>query len=81
MAEAFAWGALASTSLIIGGVIALRLRVSNRVLGLVMAFGAGVLISAVAYELVGEAFETSDGSGGVALGLFGGARRSRSVTR
>ena len=72
MAEAFAWGALASTSLILGGVIALRLRVSNRVLGLIMAFGAGVLISAVAYELVGEAFDTSDGSGGVALGLFAG---------
>ena len=38
-----------------------------------MAFGAGVLISAVAYELVGEAFDTSAGSGGVALGLFAGA--------
>jgi ZIP family zinc transporter len=72
VAEAFAWGALASTSLIVGGVIALRVRVSNLVLGLVMAFGAGVLISAVAYELVGEAFDTSNGSGGVALGLFAG---------
>jgi ZIP family zinc transporter len=70
--EAFAWGALASTSLILGGVIALRVRVPTVVLGWVMAFGAGVLISAVAYELVGEAFETSDGSGGVALGLFAG---------
>jgi zinc transporter, ZIP family len=72
VAEAFAWGALASTSLIAGGLIALRVRVSTLVLGLVMAFGAGVLISAVAYELVGEAFDTSDGSGGVALGLFAG---------
>jgi ZIP family zinc transporter len=72
MAEAFAWGALASTSLIVGGVIALRVHVSNLVLGLVMAFGAGVLISAVAYELVGEAVDTSAGSGGVALGLFAG---------
>jgi zinc transporter, ZIP family len=72
VAEAFAWGAFASTSLIVGGLIALRIRVSNLVLGLVMAFGAGVLISAVAYELVLEAFETSDGTGGVALGLFAG---------
>jgi ZIP family zinc transporter len=72
VAEAFAWGALASTSLIVGAVVALRVRVSTHVLGWVMAFGAGVLISAVAYELVGEAFETSDGSGGVALGLFAG---------
>jgi zinc transporter, ZIP family len=72
VSEAFFWGAFASASLVLGGVIALRLRVSNRVLGLIMAFGAGVLISAVAYELVGEAFETSDGAGGVALGLFAG---------
>jgi ZIP family zinc transporter len=72
VSEAFFWGVFASASLVLGGVIALRLRVSNRVLGLIMAFGAGVLISAVAYELVGEAFETSDGAGGVALGLFAG---------
>ena len=38
-----------------------------------MAFGAGVLISAVAYELVAEAFDTSAGGGGLALGLAGGA--------
>ena len=54
-------GSLASASLVVGGVIALRVRVSNLALGLVMAFGAGVLISAVAYELVGEAFDTSAG--------------------
>jgi zinc transporter, ZIP family len=72
VAEAFGWGALASASLILGGVIALRLPVSNRVLGLIMAFGAGVLISAVAYELVLEAFETSDKGSAVALGLFAG---------
>ena len=38
-----------------------------------MAFGAGVLISAVAYELVLEAFETTAGEGGVALGLLAGS--------
>jgi ZIP family zinc transporter len=38
-----------------------------------MAFGAGVLISAVAYDLVDEAVTTSAGSGGVGLGLFAGA--------
>ena len=38
-----------------------------------MAFGAGVLISAVAYELVHEAFDTSAGDGGIALGLFAGS--------
>jgi len=38
-----------------------------------MGFGSGVLISSVAYDLVGEAADTSAGSGGVALGLFSGA--------
>ena len=38
-----------------------------------MAFGAGVLISAVAFELVHEAFETSAGDGGVAFGLLAGS--------
>ena len=37
-----------------------------------MAFGAGVLISAVAFDLVEEAAEKSQGHGGVALGLFVG---------
>ena len=44
------------------------LPIHDRVLGLIMASGADVLISAVAYELVAEAFETSAGSGGIALG-------------
>jgi zinc transporter ZupT len=38
-----------------------------------MAFGAGVLISAVAYELVHEAFETSAGDGEIAPGLLRGS--------
>jgi ZIP family zinc transporter len=73
LSAAFAWGALAASSLILGGVLALRLRIGGRLLGLVMGFGAGVLISAVAYELVEEAFSTADGAGWVAAGLFAGA--------
>jgi ZIP family zinc transporter len=72
MAEAFFWGILASSSLIIGGVIALRVDVGRRPLGLIMGFGSGVLISAVSYELVQEASDTSAGSGGVAVGLLAG---------
>ena len=73
MTEAFFWGALAASSLMIGGVLALAFRVSGRLLGLVLGFGAGVLISAVAYELVEEAFTASKGSTWVAVGLFAGA--------
>ncbi len=73
MAEALGWGLLAGSSLLIGGVLALTLPIGRRLLGLVMAFGGGVLISAVAYELVEEAFRTSAGGGGVALGLLAGS--------
>jgi zinc transporter, ZIP family len=72
MAEAVGWGAVASSSLIIGGLLALRVDIRGRALGLIMAFGAGVLISAVSFELVEEAADTSAGNGGVALGLFAG---------
>ncbi len=73
MSGAFLWGLFASSSLIVGGALALLLPIRERLLGLIMAFGAGVLISAVAYELVAEAFETSAGNGSLALGLSAGA--------
>ncbi len=73
MGEAFVWGVVGGSSLVIGGLLALRVRMTRRLLGLIMAFGAGVLLSAVAYELVQEAFETSAGDGGIALGLFAGS--------
>jgi ZIP family zinc transporter len=70
---AFLWGLFAASSLIVGGMLALTLPIRERVLGLIMGFGAGVLISAVAYELVAEAFETSAGNGSLAFGLAAGA--------
>ena len=38
-----------------------------------MGFGSGVLISAVAYELVGEASVTADRGAAIAIGLFAGS--------
>jgi zinc transporter, ZIP family len=73
LSAAFAWGALAASSLLIGSVLALVMRISSRVHGLILGFGAGVLISAVAYELVEEAFSTSDGGVWVGIGLGAGA--------
>jgi ZIP family zinc transporter len=67
------WGLLGASSLILGGAIALAVRVGERLLGLIMAFGAGVLISAVAYDLVADAFESSAWDGSLALGLAAGA--------
>jgi zinc transporter, ZIP family len=73
MGEALFWGTLAASSLILGGAIGLWLPLPRELRGLIMGFGAGVLISAVAYELVDDAFEAADGFAIVALGLFAGA--------
>jgi zinc transporter, ZIP family len=72
MGEALFWGLVAGSSLVIGGLLALGVGMRQRTLGVVMAFGAGVLISAVAYELVEEAFQTSATLRSVAFGLFAG---------
>ena len=72
MGAAFGWGLLAASSLVIGAVIALRFQIRVRVIGLIMGFGAGVLISAVAFDLVEEASEMSSGNGWVIAGLFAG---------
>ena len=73
MKEALFWGLVAGSSLIVGGIAGLTLPIGERVLGLIMAFGAGVLISAVAYELVAEGYETAGGTGSLALGTAAGA--------
>jgi zinc transporter, ZIP family len=72
MAEALLWGLVAGSSLVLGGLIALVVGMRMRTLGMIMAFGAGVLISAVAFELVEEAFETSATLTSVTLGLLAG---------
>jgi ZIP family zinc transporter len=73
VAEAFWWGLLAASSLVVGGLLALWFRLPTRSLGHVMAFGGGVLISAVAFELVEEGIRTSGGIRAVAAGLFAGS--------
>jgi len=73
MLEAFAWGVFAAGSLVVGAVMALVLPISQRALGLIMAFGSGVLISAVAYELVEEASTTTDSNWVISIGLAAGA--------
>jgi ZIP family zinc transporter len=73
MLASFAWGFIAASTLILGGAFALRYRVGERALGMIMAFASGVLISAVAFELVQEAFNKAGGKGAVALGLCAGS--------
>ena len=53
MAMAFFWGGLAAASLLVGYALAWK-GLSNKIIGLIMAVGAGALISAIAYELIPE---------------------------
>ena len=73
MVEAFLWGLVATSSLVVGGVLGIFFNISQKVLGAVMAFGAGVLISAVSYELVYEAVTLGKWSGAPTAGLAIGA--------
>jgi ZIP family zinc transporter len=72
MAAAFGWGTLAASSLILGAVVAIRFTISLRAIGLIMAFGAGVLISAAAFDLVEEAADTQVSRLPVLIGIFAG---------
>ncbi|ROP26982.1 ZIP family metal transporter [Pseudokineococcus lusitanus] len=56
--EAGLWGLGGGAALLVGALVAWKVRVPQPVVALVMAFGAGVLISALAFELVEEATES-----------------------
>jgi zinc transporter, ZIP family len=73
MAPAGLWGFVGGFALVIGAAVALTAAPSSRLVGLIMAFGSGVLISAVASELLGDAFATAGGHGAAAIGLAAGA--------
>jgi zinc transporter, ZIP family len=70
MASALGWGALAASSLVVGALLGLGHGWSKRQIGIVLAFGAGALISAVSFELAQEGIAIGDaGYTGVGLGL------------
>jgi zinc transporter, ZIP family len=72
MLEAAWWGFVGGVALLVGAGIGLWAHVSRRTIGWVMAFGSGVLISALAFELTAEAFRLG-GADAVASGLGAGA--------
>jgi ZIP family zinc transporter len=57
MLTAILWGGLAASSLLIGYYLSIR-GLSSRLTGIIMGFGAGALISAIAYELIPESHLT-----------------------
>jgi ZIP family zinc transporter len=70
--EAGLWGLLGGGALVLGALVAWFLRVPQTVIASVMAFGSGVLISAVAFDLMAEAAETG-GLLPTSIGFVGGA--------
>lgn len=70
--EAGAWGLVAGLALVLGAMAAWFVRVSPTVVASIMAFGAGVLISALAFDLVDEA-ERSGGLLPTGVGFLAGA--------
>ena len=72
MTAALGWGALAASSLVIGALLGMARDWPPRLVGLVLAFGAGALISAVSFDLAEEGARLGD-AGVVAGGLAAGA--------
>lgn len=70
--QAGLWGLLGGGALVVGALIAWLVRVPQRVVAVIMAFGSGVLISALAFELMDEA-ERAGGLTATALGFLAGA--------
>jgi ZIP family zinc transporter len=70
MGAALAWGSLAAASLLLGVGLAFARHWPPSQVGLVLSFGAGALISAVSFELAGEAIAIGDaGVAGIGLAL------------
>ncbi len=72
MFEAAFWGFVGGAALLIGAVAGIYLPASKRLIGLIMAFGSGVLISALTFELMREAYDTGGATAAV-LGLLAGS--------
>lgn len=72
MLGALGWGALAAVSLTVGALLALVREWRAGAIGAVLAFGAGALVSSVAFELAQEGLRTG-GPASVAIGLAIGA--------
>lgn len=69
---ALLWGLLAGSALVLGAMVGYFVNVPQRVIAAIMAYGSGVLISALCFDLMDEAFKTG-GLGSTAAGFLGGA--------
>ncbi len=66
------WGFFAGTALILGAAAGYLVRLPQRLVAGIMAFGSGVLISALSFDLMNEAYKRG-GFDSTAIGFVGGA--------
>lgn len=52
------WGTLAGSSLLLGAIIGIYTKIPSKLISFIMAFGAGVLLSSVAFELMEESYKS-----------------------
>jgi ZIP family zinc transporter len=91
--QALIWGLVSGSALVIGAALAYWSAVTTRMIATVMAFGSGALVSALAFDLMDEAFHLAGflpvASGfflgallftiaNIAISRFGGSHRKRS---
>lgn len=69
---AAAWGLLAGSALLAGAAVGWFLAVPARLVAAIMAFGSGVLISVLSFELVDEAWQRG-GLASTGIGFLAGA--------
>lgn len=66
------WGLLSGSALVIGAGLGYFLDIPRRLIAGIMAFGSGVLISALSFDLMDEAYK-SGGFDSTSIGFVGGA--------
>ena len=70
--QAGLWGLLAGSALVLGALAGFFAHLPQRLVAAVMAFGSGVLIAALAFELMDEAYRRG-GFDSTSIGFLGGA--------
>lgn len=66
------WGLLSGSALVLGAGFGYYINIPQRLVAAIMAFGSGVLISALSFDLMDEAYKTG-GFDSTSIGFVGGA--------
>jgi ZIP family zinc transporter len=70
--QAGGWGLLAGSALVLGAAIGYYAHIPDRLVAGIMAFGSGVLISALSFDLIEEAYNLG-GFDATIIGIFTGS--------